>query len=142
MIVGDGRERALLEALARELGIYPDIIWTGMLREQALVERIAACDVFASASATETQGLVFLEAMAMGLPAVGVRAGGVPEYVRHQVNGIIAEPNDPDSLAAALTALVAASELRARYGAQARRDVRAYDAGEIVTRIEDIYLRL
>jgi glycosyltransferase involved in cell wall biosynthesis len=138
-IVGDGRERAPLEQLACELGVAAHVVWAGMRRGAELVERLAAGDIFASASKTETQGLVFLEAMAAGLPTVGVQAGGVPEYVQHGVNGLIAEPDAPESLADALKALIRNPELRVKLAGQGRRDVAAYDADIIVARIEEIF---
>jgi glycosyltransferase involved in cell wall biosynthesis len=138
-IIGDGRERPRLEALARGLGIDDRVHWTGMLHGQDLVERIAAADVFASASTTEVQPLVFLEAMALGLPAIGVAAGGVPEVVAEAKNGCVVAPGDPEALARALRRLLTDDALRAALGAGAREVVRSYDAGRVVADLIGLY---
>ena len=61
-----------------------------------------------------------LEAMAAGLPVVASAVGGVPELVRDGETGTLVAPGDPDVLARALGALVAAPAERARLGAAAR----------------------
>src|SRR5204862_6708807 len=76
----------------------------------------------------EPWGLVANEAMNQHLPviatdAVGAAAGGL---VRHERNGLVVRAGDPDALAAALRALHADPELRARLGAHAARDVAPY----------------
>ncbi len=141
VIVGAGRERAALEALSHKLGIAASVRWAGLLQGSDLIQQMLACDVFASASTTETQGLVFLEAMALGLPCVGVNAGGVPEYVRHRREGIIAAPDDAYSLSEALLELLKDPLLRQRCGAAAREHAQQFSAERIVSQLEQLYLK-
>lgn len=139
LIIGDGRERDLLERLTRELRVAERVTFAGMLVGVELVERVAASDVFVSASTTETQGLVFLEAMALGLPVIGVRAGGVPEYVMDQQNGLIVEPHSPIALARAMRTLIQAETLRKSYGDHGQAGVKKYDSSVVVREFERLY---
>lgn len=138
-IIGDGRERPKLERLAHELAILDSVTFTGLLRGRELWERVAAGDVFVSASTTEAQALVFLEAMALGLPAIGVRAGGVPEYVQHERNGLVVAPNDPEGLADAMRRLILDAPLREACGTYAKEMVKAYDAENVLDEVETLY---
>jgi glycosyltransferase involved in cell wall biosynthesis len=64
-------------------------------------------------SLTEAFGVVFLEAMAAGVPVVGSRVGGIPEVIEDQVSGVLAEPEDAAALSAAISACLArAGEFR------------------------------
>jgi alpha-1,6-mannosyltransferase len=69
-----------------------------------LAEWLSSCDALVHAGTQETFGLVLIEAMACGRPVVGVRAGSVPELIEPSI-GLLAEPNDPASLAEAVAAL-------------------------------------
>jgi len=139
MIIGDGRERPRLEGLARSLGISDRVVWTGMLHGAPLVERLAACDVFVSASTTEVQPLVFLEAMALGLPAIGVRAGGVPELVIDGKSGCLVAPDDPEALAQAMRKLFTDDTFRGALGDGAREVVNSFGAGRVVAELVGLY---
>ena len=139
LIIGDGRERMSLEALARSLKIMDRITFTGMLHGEDLVQRVSACDVFVSASTTEVQGLVFLEAMALGLPCIGVYAGGVPEYVHHEKHGLVVEPNHPEALAHAMHRLICDALLCQTYGSNAKESVMRYDTEVILQEFERVY---
>jgi glycosyltransferase involved in cell wall biosynthesis len=139
MIIGDGRERPRLEILARILGISDRVVWTGMLHGAPLVERLAACDVFLSASTTEVQPLVFLEAMALGLPAIGVRAGGVPELVSDGRSGCLVTADDPEALAQAMHKLFTDDTLRGALGDGACEVVKSFEAGRVVAELVGLY---
>jgi len=69
-----------------------------------VAECLASCDALVHAGTKETFGLVVLEAMACARPVVAVRAGAFPEFVDESI-GLLAEPDDADSLAAAVAAL-------------------------------------
>lgn len=142
LVIGDGCERAALQDLAGRLGIADGVHWAGMLSGKPLVEHLASADVFVSASTTEVQPLSFLEAMALGLPAIGVAAGGVPELVQHERTGLVVSPNDPVALAGAMQRMLCNPEQRTRYGVEARRQATCHDAVRVVPAIEAVYRSL
>jgi glycosyltransferase involved in cell wall biosynthesis len=101
MIIGGGPEEEALRGRVRALGLASDVVFTGQLPHPRALDCMAAADVFLYASQTETQGLVVVEAMALGLPVVAVRAGGIPDAVRDGETGYLTAPD-----AAALAARV------------------------------------
>jgi glycosyltransferase involved in cell wall biosynthesis len=112
-----------LKALARQLGIAENVVFTGQRSDMARI--FAASDVFAMASFEEPFGLVFAEAMAMKRPVVALQTGGIPEVVDHGVTGLLSAPNDVGDLAANIATLLRDPALRARMGENGRRRVEA-----------------
>ena len=82
-----------------------DVVFTGQLPFESLVNAYYSSDLFVFSSLTETQGLVLIEAMAAGLPVVAVRASGVREMVRDGVDGLLTG-EDSDEFAAAVTRIL------------------------------------
>ncbi len=98
-------------------------VFTGYLAGDELAAAYASADVFAFPSDTETLGFVAMESMASGVPAVAARAGGIPDVIDHEVNGLLFTPGDEDELSAALARLLFDTELRERLGRRARCDM-------------------
>jgi glycosyltransferase involved in cell wall biosynthesis len=117
---GDGRRRA--EALARELDLGARAVFAGIRRDVPRV--LAASDAFVMSSLWEGLGLVFLEAMAAGLPVLATRVSAVPEVVVDGETGLLVPPSDAATLAAGIERLAADPDLRRRLGAAGRARVR------------------
>jgi glycosyltransferase involved in cell wall biosynthesis len=79
---------------------------------------IANAGVFVLASRTEGAGRVLVEAMAAGKPVIASRVGGIPEYVKDGVNGLLFEAGDVAGLAEKLRLMLSSPELRKRLGAK------------------------
>lgn len=128
-LVGDGPDRAGLEAQAAGLG--DAVRFTGYLTQQAVAAELDAHDVLVLPSFAEGVPMVLMEAMASRLPVVATRVGGVAELVEDGVSGFLVPPGDAASLAARLGDLLADPELCRRMGTAgrtavtARHDVRA-----------------
>jgi glycosyltransferase involved in cell wall biosynthesis len=90
-IVGDGPVREELEERFRGT----PTVFTGYLQGEDLSQAYASADLFVFPSATETFGIVILEAMASGLPVVAVGAGGPIDQVHHDRDGYLSDPQDP-----------------------------------------------
>jgi glycosyltransferase involved in cell wall biosynthesis len=120
-LAGGAGHMAELKALARELGVADNVIFTGHRSDMANI--LAATDVFAMASYEEPFGLVFAEAMAMKKPVVALDSGGAPEVVDHGGSGYLAPRGDVDRLAAHLLELLRDPAERARMGEHGRRRV-------------------
>jgi glycosyltransferase involved in cell wall biosynthesis len=87
----------------------------------------------------ETFGLVALEAMSAGRPVIASRIGGLPELVRDGQEGLLVEPSDVRSLAAAMQRLLADGDLRAQLGAAGRRRALDFTASSVIPRVEAAY---
>jgi glycosyltransferase involved in cell wall biosynthesis len=113
--------RKELEELARALGVDESVTFTGQRSD--IPALMAAADVYAMPSNCEPFGLVFAEAMAMGLPVIALDNGGTPEVVDHGTTGLLSPPGDQEALTANLTALLADPARRTSMGAQGRATV-------------------
>ena len=117
---GDGVERA--RAIAGELRLGAEVVFAGIRRD--VPELLAASDVFVMASLWEGLGLVFLEAMAAGLPVLATDVSAVPEVVVDGRTGRLVPPSDADALARGFLELAADPALRARLASAGRERVR------------------
>jgi L-malate glycosyltransferase len=126
VIVGDGPERAKLEALARELGIADRTVFTGHVDAPERV--LGLFDVFAISSDTEQMPNTILQAMAAGLPIAGVDVGDVKPMIGPRNRALIVAKQDEAGFAASLQRLLTAPGLRAELGRDNAAHVRAeYD---------------
>jgi glycosyltransferase involved in cell wall biosynthesis len=95
-IVGDGVARKSLELLAKSQGLKDKIIFTGFLDKQDLADAYAASAIFTFASLTDTQGIVLLEAMSAGKPAIAIKAHGVIDVLGNENGGFLVKNNLAD----------------------------------------------
>lgn len=119
LIVGEGDDRARLEALARELGLS-GVEFTGFVSEERKVELLQEVWLKVTTSSKEGWGLTVLEANACGTPAVASNVPGLREAVLHDETGLLYEYGDTAGLAEAVTRLLTDHELRGRFGERAR----------------------
>jgi len=94
VVIGDGPDRESMENFLQQAGMGHRSYFLGFLEGDELVDAYAGFDVFAFASHSETQGMVLAEAMAAGVPVVGVDATGVRDLIVDGVNGrLVAREN-------------------------------------------------
>ncbi|MEA2326849.1 MAG: hypothetical protein QOE68_1808 [Thermoanaerobaculia bacterium] len=127
-IVGTGPERERLEHLARTLDIADRIHFLGHLPFAALVAEYRNATIFALPTEQEGFGIVFLEAMASGLPIVATRVAAVPEVVSDGMTGLLVDPGDEVALAQRIDALLRDTDLGGRFGFAGRTTVSRFDA--------------
>jgi glycosyltransferase involved in cell wall biosynthesis len=138
---GRGRYSVELKALAAELGLTEQVIFTGQRRDIAQI--LAACDIFALPSFEEPFGVAFLEAMAMKKPVVALDSGGVGQVVDHGKAGLLSPPKDIDKLAANLLKLINDPALRRQMGDYGRRRVEEYyNPQRMAGEIEQLYRKI
>lgn len=139
VIVGDGTARRKLEEIAEEEEISSHVHFTGRVVGDDLPQIYRTATVFAITSKTETQSIVVMEAMASGLPVVAIRAGAVPELVKHGKNGYIYEPDDKDSVARGIIRILSDQDLREKLSEGSANRIKKHDISYTLTQIEDIY---
>jgi glycosyltransferase involved in cell wall biosynthesis len=100
--VGHGPCASALESLTRDLNLGDRVRFLGELPRDETLAEIASARIFCLPSRREPFGLVLLEAMALGVPVVGSRVGGIPEIIRSGIDGLLVEPDSPSQLAASL----------------------------------------
>lgn len=89
LLLGEGPERGHLSELIKELGLEDEVILLGNIPNEEIADYMAASDLFLFTSQSETQGIVILEAMAVGTPVVALDATGVRDVVLSGQNGIL-----------------------------------------------------
>jgi len=130
-LVGDGPCREDWERLGDTLGLRGQVTFLGTISRRELMQRYRAASLFCLPSRQEGFGIVFLEAMASGLPIVAARAAAVPETVTEGELGLLADPDDPAELAEALRRLLEDAALRRTLGEAGRRRVERYRAERV-----------
>jgi glycogen synthase len=140
LVVGEGPLRGRLQAATA--GIADHVQFTGRVGEQSLQALYAAADVFLHPTHFEGSSLVTLEAMAHELPVVATRAGGIPDKVQNDVNGILVEPGDVTALSNAIVRLGASADERRRMGAQSAVLLEPFRWTRIAKDVVALYERL
>lgn len=107
-----------------------------------LAKLYATCDVFVSASWWEGFGLPPLEAMACGAPVVTTESGGVDEFVKPNINAVVAKPKDPPSLAQAIFEILNSPDLSRRLRSEGPKTAAEYNWNDAVSFFEAQLLRL
>lgn len=139
-LVGDGPERAALEARVAALGLADSVTFEGTVPDAGRLFTGVQFGLLTSHS----EGLpnVVLEAMAAGVPVVATAVGGVVELVEDGVTGLLVPPADPPALAAAIATMVEDPARRAAMGLAARERAEAYSWDRCRTAHERLYRSL
>jgi glycosyltransferase involved in cell wall biosynthesis len=139
--VHGGSYTAELKAQVERLGITQNVIFTGYRRDAARI--LAASDLFTMPSFEEPFGVVFLEAMAMRKPVIGIDNGGTPEVVTQGKAGLLSPPWDVPRLAENIARLLRDGALRREMGEFGRQRVLEYFNPQRMAReTGDVYERL
>jgi glycosyltransferase involved in cell wall biosynthesis len=140
LIVGDGPDRASLEAQATRLGLADKVTFAGRCGEHETLDHIARSDILVLSSFMEGLPIVLMEAMAIGTAVVASRVAGIPELVEDGRTGLLFTPSDWAELAASLGRLVDDEGLRVKLAAAAKKSVRAdYDVERSASAMRDLF---
>jgi glycosyltransferase involved in cell wall biosynthesis len=138
-ITGEGPALKSLELLIKKLGLEKNIHFLGCIEHSKLNKIYKEHGIFVTASTIETQGIVVLEAMASGLPIVGVKRLAIPDLVGNNVNGFVTEPFDEKEMAEKIKVLYKNSKLREDFGRKSAELVKEHDVKNIINKLERLY---
>ena len=139
IIAGEGPALASLKQLAHDLGMGGTRLFVGYLdRRTTLLDCYAAGDAFVFASRTETQGLVLLEAMALGVPVVSTAVLGTRDLLSAGKGALVAT-EDLDDFAAQIVRLLRDPALRSRLSAEGRALAQEWSAERLAARMLEFY---
>ena len=133
-IVGKGPEWEAVRARHARLGLGQTVALLGDVTREQLAEEYVNATNFCLPSVQEGFGIVFLEAMAAGLPVVACRAAAIPEVVEDGVTGVLVSPRDPAGLASALAAMLSSPPRRQALGEAGRRRVVLFTPDRVAAR--------
>jgi glycosyltransferase involved in cell wall biosynthesis len=135
VIAGEGPALDSLKRLGEKLGLAPHLLFVGYLdRATELLDCYRAADAFIFASRTETQGLVLLEAMALGVPVISTAVMGTRDVVGPKRGALVPE-DDVADFASNIVALMADPALRARLAADGQAYVKEWHADALAKRL-------
>jgi glycosyltransferase involved in cell wall biosynthesis len=137
LVIGDGPLRGALERRAEALGTSPRLTITGARGDVPAV--LAAADVLAAPSRNEGMGRALVEAMALGLPVVGARVGGIPDVIVDGESGRLVDTENAAALAGALIELGLDDRLRAKLGEAASERAEAFSTEVSAARLLAVY---
>jgi glycosyltransferase involved in cell wall biosynthesis len=142
MVIGDGPEKHNLIDQAHYLGIADRVLFTGMIPYLELPSYLAVADAFVTASITEVHPLSVIEAMAAGLPVVGIHSPGISDTVEDGVTGLLSPEVDLAVYTAKMTRMVVDVEGRVKMSKQAQEAVQVYSIDQTTANILTYYQQL
>jgi len=128
-----------LKNLARELEVEKNVIFTGPLSENDKYAAIASSEALILPSSFEAQGLVLLEAQALGIPVIATRQGGIPCFVKDGENGILIEYGKPLQIVEAVKRILTDKNLARRLGETGKEIAKNFSWDRIAERILSVY---
>ena len=128
-----------MRELAAELDVAEKVKFLGKIVPPELIEIYRAGTVFVTASETETQGIVLIEAAATGLPLIAVDAGAVGELCRNRKNGILCPVGDVEAISRAIYKMLTDKALRQKYGRESLEIAKKHDLSRTLARFIEIY---
>jgi colanic acid/amylovoran biosynthesis glycosyltransferase len=141
-LIGDGPERAHLEAMSVQLGIAGCVRFMGAMAHAETLAEVARADVFVLASFAEGLPVALMEAMALGVPCVTTTIAAIPELILDNENGMLVPPANSEALCKALSKVAANADFRQRLGRNARTTVETrYDLAKNLNTLEAVWKR-
>lgn len=139
-LIGDGPERADLEALSRNLGVAGRVTFAGARTQEEVAETLGTTNLFVLPSFAEGVPVVLMEAMASRLPVVTTRIAGIPELVEDGVSGRLVPPGNLEALSDAIAAVLADPPRARAMGEAGRAKVEAeFDIATQAARISRLF---
>jgi glycosyltransferase involved in cell wall biosynthesis len=139
VIVGDGPDAEAIRKAAHERGVSDRVHLLGLASDEEKYCALAVADLFVSTSQHEGFGLVFLEAMAFGLPIVCYDHGGQTDFLQTGITGHVIKLNDLEAFARALIELERSLEVRQQIAANNLQRVEEYFIDRCAERYESLF---
>jgi len=142
ILVGDGPDRASLEALAHDSGAADRIVFRGALPRRDALAVVAGGEAALLTSAWENFPHSAVEALAVGVPVVATAVGGVPEIVQDGTNGLLVPVGDVDAVAGAINRIMLEPGLRDRLAAASRASIAELSVARVYGQLATVLNRV
>jgi N-acetyl-alpha-D-glucosaminyl L-malate synthase BshA len=141
VLIGDGPDRGAAEYIVRKKKISKDVHFLG--KQDRVQEKLGLADLFLLPSDEESFGLAALEAMACEVPVVATNVGGLPEVIKHGIDGYLFEPRDVHSAAKFALDVLTRPDRGRMMGEMARANARRkYCSNDIIPLYEAFYAKI
>jgi glycosyltransferase involved in cell wall biosynthesis len=141
-IIGEGPAISSLKIQTEKLGLVDKIIFKGFIDNSTLHEIYPQYDLFLTASTMETQGLVILEAISCGLPAIGVKSFAIPELIQDNRNGYCATPFEYKELSARVIEVLTSPDLYKKFSEGSLEISQTHEINGCVDKMEQLYFEV
>jgi glycosyltransferase involved in cell wall biosynthesis len=122
VIVGEGQQEDYLKQLAKSIGVWNSVSFTGGLPRNEFVRYVASADIYVSTSLSDGGTAVsIMDAMACELPVVVTDVGDNRKWIKDGENGFVVPIKDPDALAKKIVYLIENEDIRKRFGKNNRK---------------------
>ncbi|MEO0924336.1 MAG: glycosyltransferase family 4 protein [Cyanobacteria bacterium J06643_13] len=133
LVVGDGEQRAELEAIAASKGLQDKIRWLGKVPYSSLGQYFKLGDVFIFPTYEDIWGMVLTEAMAYGKPVICSEGAGAAEMVLQEENGMVYDPHQPKDLAKYMSRFIDEPELIETMGHKSQEIMSQHTPSDAIT---------
>jgi glycosyltransferase involved in cell wall biosynthesis len=139
-LAGNGPDESSLRAQSVRLNLTDRVIFEGPVNQDRIRSLYAQADAFCLPSFAEGLPVVLMEALSMGIPCVTTAITGIPELIRHGIEGLLVPPSDLDALVQALATLIEDDSLRAYFAMNGRKRIlHEYDLRTNVENLATIF---
>lgn len=142
VLAGAGKEKQKLEELMKKLGVKKFVTFTGFIPDKDFRNIYRMADIFVIASIAELQSIVTMEAMASGLPVVGVNAMALPELIHDGENGYLFPDGDSKILAEKVLAVLLDQNLKTQMSKKSLEIIKAHDLNKTIDKYESLYYEI
>jgi glycosyltransferase involved in cell wall biosynthesis len=139
IMAAKGRYMTYLKSLISNLNMRHGVKFLGFVHEEEKIALIKLCDIFCLPSVFEPFGIVLLEAMQFEKSIVASNAGGPPEVIENEKNGLLVPPKSPEAISKAINLLLADENLRTKLGKEASKHVKTFDIKNIAKKYISLY---
>ena len=139
VIAGNGNSKPELIELVEKLNIKKNVTFTGFVKDQDLPNLYAIADLFVIAGIAELQSIVTMEALATGLPALGVNAMALPELIHDKENGYLFETGDSNKIARDAVKILTDKKLYDSMSKESLKIIQNHDINKTISTFESIY---
>jgi N-acetyl-alpha-D-glucosaminyl L-malate synthase BshA len=140
VLIGDGPERGRVQQASEEEGVADRVTFLG--KQESVAEILSCADLFLLPSATESFGLVALEAMSCGVPVVATKVGGIPEVVQEGKSGYLVAVGDVEAMAQRGIEILSDKERWRVMSAAARAGAEEFSVQRVIPMYENYYKKV
>lgn len=133
-ILGVGELEAKLKKQVKESNLEERVDFLGFVPPEEIPKHLHAADIFIRPSLSEGMGISFIEAMAAGLPVIATPVGGIPDFLKDSETGVFCEPNNPQSIATAVTKLINDQALAVKVKENALKMVKEHYGWDLIAK--------
>jgi len=139
IVIGQGPEQANLEKLVKELGLENDVLFTGLINRQLIVDYLKIADVFVLNTNYEGMSHCLLETMKIGAPIITTKAGGNPETIKDNQTGLLVDYRNKEQWLKAIETILGNPDLAKKLVRQAKEDLKRFSWSKLVQETINVF---